>query len=246
MLSVSVIVKNEEKNLARMLDSVTWADEIVIVDTGSEDRTIEIAKSYGCRVYESEWLGFGKCKQLAVDYCKNQWVLSLDADEIVTPELRQKINEILQQEKKLAGYRIKRKSFYLNKLINHCGWNRDYTLRLFDKRRGRFNQKMLHEYVEVEGEIGLIKELLLHYTYPTINSHIARMVHYTDISSLEMFKQGKRSSLFSSFLRSIWKFIDMYFIKLGFLDGKSGFVLCFNSGMGVFWKYAKLWELNKR
>src|SRR5690554_1347385 len=124
MLSVSVIVKNEEKNLAQMLDSVTWADEIVIVDTGSEDRTIEIAKSYGCRVYESEWLGFGKCKQLAVDYCQNQWVLSLDADEVVTPELRQKINEILQQEKKLAGYRIKRKSFYLNKMINHCGWNR--------------------------------------------------------------------------------------------------------------------------
>lgn len=246
MLSVSVIVKNEEKNLPLMLDSVTWADEIVVLDTGSQDRTIEIAKSYGCKVYESEWLGFGKCKQLAVDYCTNQWILSLDADEVVTTELRQRIGEILEQPTKLAGYRIKRKSFYLNKMINHCGWNHDYTLRLFDKTQGGFNDKMVHESVQVPEPIGFIKEPLIHYTYPTTNSHIEKMMLYSTISSQEMFKKGKKGTLSGSFLRAIWKFLDMYFIKLGFLDGKAGFVLCFNSGMGVFWKYAKLWELNNK
>ncbi len=244
MLSVAVIVKNEEKNLPKMLDSIAWADEIVVLDTGSQDKTIEIAKAAGCLVYESEWLGFGKCKQIAVDYCSNNWILSLDADEVVTPQLKSKIESIIGNETKYSGYRIKRKSFYLNKMINHCGWNHDYTLRLFKKDKGHFNSKLVHESVQIEGNIGYIHEHLLHYTYPTINSHLTKMILYSDLASRSHSKK-KTTSLAGAYFKANWKFWKMYLFQLGFLDGKIGFILCFNSAMGVFWKYAKLWENQK-
>lgn len=246
MLSVAVIVKNEEKNLSRMLDSIDWADEVVILDTGSQDNTIQIARQAGCKVYESEWLGFGRCKQLAVNYCSHEWILSLDADELVTPGLKQRINEIITSKTHYSGFRIKRKSFYLNKMINHCGWNHDYTLRLFHKDKGQFNTKMVHESVQIDGEIGYIKEHLLHYTYPTINSHLSKMILYSDLASSSMHKKKKKSSLIGAYLKAKWKFCKMFVFQLGFLDGKVGFILCYNSAMGVFWKYAKLWELNRR
>ena len=246
MISVAVIVKNEEKNLPQMLESIAWADEIVILDTGSQDNTLVIAEKSGCKVYQSEWLGFGLCKQRAVDYCTHDWILSLDADEVVTDKLHSKVIEIIHGESKFSGYRIKRKSFYLNKMVNHCGWNNDYTLRLFRKDKGKFNNKMVHESVQIDGEIGYIEEHLLHYTYPTINSHLEKMVLYSDLASKSLFNQGKKSTLLGSFCKANWKFITMYIIKLGFLDGRIGFILSYNSAMGVFWKYSKLWEHNRK
>ncbi len=246
MLSVAVIVKNEEGNLPRMLESISWADEIIILDTGSDDNTKQIAKEAGCKVYESEWLGFGKCKQLAVNYCSHEWILSLDADEVVTPQLKTKIQQIIQSDFEYAGYRIKRKSFYLNKMINHCGWNHDYTLRLFRKNKGQFNTKLVHESVQIDGPIGYINDCLLHYTYPNIDSHISKMILYSGLGSVHLFNKGKKTSLFGAYLKANWKFWKMYLFQLGFLDGKVGFILSYNSAMGVFWKYAKLWELNRK
>jgi glycosyltransferase involved in cell wall biosynthesis len=246
MISVAVIVKNEEENLPKMLQSIAWADEIIIVDTGSQDNTIAIAQQAGCRVFQSEWLGFGKCKQLAVEHCSHKWILSLDADEVVTAKLQEKIRKITESEKSAAGYRIKRKSFYLNQMINHCGWNNDYTLRLFQKDKGKFNEKMVHESVQIDGEIGYIHEHLLHYTYPTINSHLEKMFLYSSLASTSQFKKGKKSTLIGSVCKANWKFCKMYIFQLGFLDGRKGFLLCYNSAMGVFWKYAKLWELKQK
>jgi glycosyltransferase involved in cell wall biosynthesis len=245
-LSVAVIVKNEEQNLSRMLDSIKWADEIVVVDTGSTDNTTIIAEKYACKVLHSQWLGFGKCKQFAVDNCTNEWILSLDADEVVTPELADKIKQIITHVNSLNGYRIHRISFYLGRMIRHCGWNNDYTLRLFRKSQGQFNQKSVHESVVINGTIGTIKELLLHYTYPTIESHLEKMNLYSNLSSLEMHQKGKRTTLMGAYFRSIWKVFQMYVLKAGFLDGKEGYILCRNSGMGIWWKYSKLWELNKK
>ncbi|MDP8232443.1 MAG: glycosyltransferase family 2 protein, partial [Candidatus Zophobacter franzmannii] len=126
-LSVAIIVKNEEYNLPRMLESIKWADEIVILDTGSTDRTMQIAQEFGAKLYQSEWFGFGKCKQIAVDKCENEWILSLDADEVLTPELVEELKRLIASNKSLNGYRIHRTSFYLGRKIKHCGWNRDYT-----------------------------------------------------------------------------------------------------------------------
>lgn len=244
-LSIAIITKNEEKNIVRCLESVKWADEIVVVDSGSTDRTVEICRNAGCRVELSEWLGFAKTKQKAVDLCKNDWVLVLDADEVITPDLKDRIQNELENPVH-TGYRIKRNSFYLGREIKHCGWDRDYTLRLFDNNKGRFNNKAVHESVQIlEGSIGKIKEPMMHYTYPSVTSHIEKMNTYSELGAGEIAQKGYSSNPVSAVLRGLVKFIKMYILKLGLLDGTEGFVLCVNSAYGVYLKYLKLWKLNK-
>ena len=162
-LSVTIITLNEEKNIERCLRSVQWADEIIVTDSGSTDRTVEICRKYTDKVLQIEWLGFGKTKKFAVDAATNDWIFSIDADEQVTDELKNKIQQIMKKPSAQA-YRIKRKSLYLGKIINHCGWGRDYPLRLFDRKAGNFNDKLVHETVEITGKILKINEPLLHYT----------------------------------------------------------------------------------
>lgn len=237
-LSVAIITKNEESNIERAIKSVFWADEIVVCDTGSSDNTIKICLENNCKVFSITWEGFGKAKQSAVDKTSNNWVLSLDADEVVTTELMNEIKTILQMPK-FNCYYIKRKSFYLGKEIKHCGWNNDYPKRLFDKRKAKFNDESLHESLIVEGERGKINSHLEHYTYPTIYYHFAKMNTYSDIAANKLINAGKRFSLLSSILFGVVKFVNMYIIKLGFLDGKVGFLLSLNSAIGVYLKYIK-------
>ncbi|VAX25484.1 Putative two-domain glycosyltransferase [hydrothermal vent metagenome] len=242
-ISAVIITKNEELNIERCLKSIQWVDEIVVVDSNSTDKTIEICNRYNCKVINSEWFGFGRTKKLAVDSASNNWILSIDSDEEVTQELESTIKEILK-DPKFNGYKIKRKSYYLGKMINHCGWNSDYPLRLFNREFGNFNEKNIHESINVKGKVGQIETILLHYTYPTISSHIIKLDKYTELQARELKKKGRHYSLFAVALFSIYKFINMYFLHLGFLDGKEGFVLCSNSAYGVYLKYLKLWELN--
>ncbi len=242
--SVAIITKNEEKNIGRCLESVKWADEIVIVDSGSTDKTLKICRKYNCKIIESEWLGFGKTKKFAVDSATNNWILSIDADEEVTPDLKKKILEILDNPK-FNGYKIKRKSFYINKWINHCGWNKEYKLRLFNKQFGNFNEQMVHESVKLNGKIAKINKILKHYTYPNISSHLQKIDRYSKLFATELFKNGKKTSIFMAILKGKIKFLQMYFLQLGFLDGKEGFILSLNSAYGVYLKYLKLWEMNK-
>ena len=242
--SVTIITKNEEKNIGRCLESVKWADEIVIVDSGSTDKTLKICRKYNCKIIESEWLGFGKTKKFAVDSATNNWILSIDADEEVTPDLKKEILGILDNPE-FNGYKIKRKSFYINKWINHCGWNKEYKLRLFNKQFGNFNEQMVHESVKLNGKIAKINEILKQYTYPNISSHLQKIDRYSKLSATELFKNGKKTSIFMAILKGKIKFLQMYFLQLGFLDGKEGFILSLNSAYGVYLKYLKLWEMNK-
>lgn len=242
-ISACIIAKNEEINIDRCLRSVSWADEIIVVDSGSDDETIEICKRYNCRIVETGWLGFGKTKSISVDSASNDWILSIDADEEVTEELKERILNILKGPE-YVGYRIKRDSFYLGRKIDHCGWNNDYPLRLFDKRFGNFNDRIMHEKVIVEGENGRVNEVILHHTYPTIESHVNRINRYSTLGAGEAFGKGKKSTVCGSVLRGMLKFVKMYFIQLGFLDGLHGLILSVNSGYGVYLKYIKLWELH--
>ncbi len=245
-LSVTIVTKNEEKNIERCLKSLTWVDEIVVLDTGSTDSTREICQKYNCKIVNSDWKGFGRTKKRAVDSAKNNWILSVDSDEEVTKELQSKIIMILNSPKNNA-YRIKRSSFYLDRMIKHCGWNSDYPLRLFNKEFGNFNDREIHEFVEMtdENNIGKIEEPLLHYTYPTIDSHIAKANRYSTLQAEEMKQKGKSYSLITAKVLAINKFVNMYFLRLGFLDGKEGFILCSIASFGVYLKYIKLWKLNK-
>ncbi|MFZ0390299.1 MAG: glycosyltransferase family 2 protein, partial [Calditrichia bacterium] len=177
-ISVVIVVKNEEKNISRCLNSVKWADEILVVDTGSTDRTREICRSFPCRLIEREWTGFGPTKKWAVEQAENDWVLSLDADEEVSASLRRKMDDLLQDDQSAAGYRIRRRSYYLGKVIRHSGWDHDFPLRLFNRTYGNFNQKAIHESVTLKGRIEKISEPVIHYPYPEIGTHLQKIDHY--------------------------------------------------------------------
>ncbi len=239
-----MIVKDEEDNIERCLQSLSWADEIVVVDSGSVDATVEICERYGCRIIRTEWLGFGRTKRFAVESALNDWVLSIDADEVVTEGLMERITASVESGR-FHAYRIKRNSFYLGRMIRYCGWRKDYPVRLFDRRYGNFNESEVHEKVVIDGEKGRIDDPLLHYTYPDIASHIDRINRYSTLGAQAAFRKGKRSSLTGSIVRGFLKFIKMYFTQLGILDGLSGLILSLNSGYGVFLKYFKLRELDK-
>lgn len=241
-LSATIITHNEEENIEKCLKSLHWVDEIVVVDSYSQDRTVEICKKYNCNVIQTEWLGFGKTKQVAVNHAVNDWILSIDSDEEVSETLTEKIKIILA-DPKYDGYKIKRNSFYLGKEIKHCGWNNDYPIRLFNKNYGRFNEKEVHESVVIDGTKGTIEDSIYHYTYPSISKHISKINRYTDLALKESNDKNTYSILTSIGLGFI-KFVKMYFLQRGFLDGKAGFLLSMNSAIGVYLKYIKMWKPN--
>jgi glycosyltransferase involved in cell wall biosynthesis len=241
-ISVAIIAKDEERNIERCLRSVQWADEVLVVDTGSTDKTIEICRTLGCRVLISEWLGFGKTKQHAVNAASFDWILSLDADEEVSVELREQIRNVLDSDLPYRGYRLRWKSFYLGAPIRFSGWNPEYHLRMFDRRYGNFNDHPIHESVEVTGEIGHIHADILHHSYPTVQSHITKLNRYTELGAEALRTSGRSATLLRAIASGTGRFLRMYILQLGFLDGKAGLVLAINSAFGVYLKYLKLWE----
>jgi glycosyltransferase involved in cell wall biosynthesis len=240
-LSVAIITKNEENNIMRCLESVRWADEIVVADSGSTDSTLDVCRRFDCRIVETDWLGFGPTKQLAAESASHDWVLSVDADEEVTDRLKEAIHQVLAKPQ-CKAYRIKRTSFYLGKMIRHCGWNRDYPVRLFHRAYAHWNDKSVHESLVVAGPLGTLEAPLLHYTYPTIESHVERMNRYSELCAQELLGRGGSCLIPSAVLRGMAKFLKMYVLQTGFLDGGAGFVLSYNSAVGVYLKYLKLWK----
>lgn len=244
-LTVTVLTMNEEDNIERCLKSIQWADEILVVDSGSTDKTMEICRKYGCSIIETTWLGFGPTRQLSIKHASYDWILVIDADEEVTEALAQRIKQILASPDEKKGYRFKRNAFYLDKLIKFC-WGRDFTLRLFNRKNGNYNDNSVHESVNLDAEIVKFKEQILHYTYPTIESHLNKINLYSSLGALQSYEKGKRSSIIKAVLRGFYFFIEMYFFRLGFLDGKEGFILSIISSYGSSIKYFKIWEIQKK
>jgi glycosyltransferase involved in cell wall biosynthesis len=247
-LSVIIITKNEENNIERCLQSVSWADEIVVLDSHSTDRTLEICRKYNCRTVQTEWLGFGQTKQKAVDMASNSWIFSIDADEEAGDGLKKYLQQILTNDaiNRFDGYRIKRQSWYLTGWIKYSGWNKDYPLRLFNKQRGVFNSNLVHESVMVKGKVTKIEEILYHYAYPDLQTYLRKMHQYGFLGADQKHAWGKSSSVFRAILHGFTTFVQMYFLKLGFLDGKNGLILAINSAFGVYIKYLVLWEKSLR
>jgi glycosyltransferase involved in cell wall biosynthesis len=212
-ISVSIITKNEESNIERCLESIKWADEVIVVDSGSTDKTLEICQTYRCKIIETEWLGFGSTKQIGVNAASNVWVLSIDADEEVTSELKNKILELTRLTQ-FHAFKIKRVSYYLKKRIKYSGWQTDYPLRLFNKQYGNFNDASVHESVVMDSNnISTIQALLYHYPYQSISSHIGKINLYTQLGAEKLFNKGKKASLIYAILSGVVKFTKMYLIK---------------------------------
>lgn len=244
-LSVAMIVKNEEQDLAACLDCVKgWVDEIVILDSGSQDNTKEIALAYGAKFYENlDWQGFGKQRQLAQQYVTSDYVLWLDADERITPELKQSILQAVEKNEKNTVYQIGRLSEVFGKQIRHSGWYPDYVIRLYPTHLAGYNNSLVHEKViyPENAKIDTLEGDMLHFTYKDLRHYLNKSAHYGTEWATQRAEQGKKGSLFSAFSHALNSFIKMYFIKRGFLDGKHGLLLAVLSAQSVFNKYADLW-----
>ena len=242
-LSVIIITKNEEKLISACLESVSFAEDIVVLDAGSKDNTTEIAKSFGCRVFVEEWKGYGPQKQSALEKTYHKWVLSLDADERIPPETAQIISQIIQDPKAQA-YSLPRKNFFHGKWIKHSGWWPDRVVRLFDKEHGKF-EGIVHETWVTEGKIIELNVPIEHYSYQNYSQMLKKMNEYSSTRARELYDKGIRVNLLTPFLHGGWMFIRSYFLKLGLLNGLDGFIISFINACNSFFKYAKLLEMQK-
>ena len=246
-LSVITLTLNEEHNIGECLSGVQWVDELIVVDSGSTDRTVELAKSFTNHVMNVEWKGYGATRNLALARCTGDWVLWLDADERVTPELSAEIQRIVQtDEKGIAAYSVARRAYFLGRWIKHCGWYPSRVTRLFRREKGRFTENNVHEQLRVDGVVRELRHDLLHYTDPNLKHYFAKFNRYTSLAA-EDFQAAGRSFRVSDLLVRPWfQFFKMYILRLGFLDGLQGFILSIVSSAYVFTKYAKLWELQRK
>jgi glycosyltransferase involved in cell wall biosynthesis len=243
-LSVVIICFNEEAILGRCLSAAKWADEIVVLDSFSTDRTLEIARQHATRVFQNEWQGYATQKALALTYASHPWVLSLDADEVVSPELAREIRSTLALEPDLAGYRIPRMTFYLGRFLRHC-WYPDFKARLFQKELGRWSEHEVHESLLLKGPVGRLKHPLLHYSFPSIQDHLRTIQEYTTLGAQSLGRSGRPFSLARLLGSPLFMFLQQYIGKRGFLDGIPGLVASGLSAFHEFVKYAKLYELRK-
>jgi len=244
-LSVIIITKNESVNIRDCLESVAWVDEIIVVDSASADGTIEIVREYTQQIYILEdWPGFGPQKNRALSYASKDWVLSLDADERVTPELRKEI-EVVLQNASANGYEIPRLSSFWGRIIQHSGWHPDFVLRLFRRGKGRFSDALVHESVQLQGSSVRLKQPLLHYSYRDFEDVISKLNSYSTAASAMLQRKGKEGGLLKAVLHGLWAFIRTYFFRAGFLDGKEGFMLAIMNAENSYYRYIKLWLKQK-
>ena len=242
-LSVTIITLNEGENISDALKSVKWADEIVVVDSGSSDKTVDICKEYTGKIFYNPWPGMNAQKAFAKSLAAHDWILNIDADERVTQELAIEIQDILERGGDCDGYFIPRKVYYLGRWIEHSGWYPDYKLRFFKTNKGRWGGIDPHDEVVVDGRVGYLKGDLHHYTYDSIEDHMATMNRFTCIAAEEYEKRGKKSGVLNLVTRPPLTFFKKYILKQGFRDGLPGFIIAVSSAYYVFLKYAKLWEL---
>ena len=248
-ISVAMIVKNEAADLAQCLDTVKdWVDEIIIVDSGSTDNTQEIAEQYGAKFYSHpDWPGFGKQRQRAQEYVTSNYVLGLDADERITPKLRESIQQAVQQDVPNTVYDIPRVSEVFGREIRHSGWYPDYVVRLYRTNYAGYNDSLVHEKV-VYPENTKVQKLtgdLEHFTYKSIHHYLVKSAGYAKAWADQRQAKGKKATLWQGVSHAIGCFVKMYILKAGFLDGKQGFLLAVLSAHSTFVKYADLWERNQ-
>jgi glycosyltransferase involved in cell wall biosynthesis len=243
-VSAIVVCFNEEHNIRGCLESLRWCDEIVVVDSFSTDRTLEICRQYTNRVIQHAWAGYRDQKAFAHSQATKEWVILVDSDERVSPDLQSEIREALRRDKgAYAGYAIPRLVFYLKRWWRRGGWYPDYDVRLFLRRRATWGGKDPHEKILVDGRVKKLEHPLYHYTYRNITDHIERINRFTSISSKELSKEGQRMRLFDALFRPAFRFFRSYILKRGFMEGFAGFYVAVTAAIYVFLRYAKLWEL---
>jgi glycosyltransferase involved in cell wall biosynthesis len=244
-VSVTIITRDEEADLEAALQSVAWADEILVVDSGSTDRTVDIARSAGARVVVRDWPGYVTQKNFAAAQAANDWILSLDADERVTPALAQEIRRVLEGPAS-AAYRIPRLTWHLGRWIRATDWYPDYQTRLYDRRAAQWSGRYVHETVTVNGATGRLQGELQHFAYRDIADHLETIDRYTTYAARQMYEDGRRASAWTLLLHPPGAFLRNYVARGGFRLGTVGFIVSTMNAYYVFLKFAKLWQLQSR
>lgn len=236
---------NEARQIRAVLESVKWADEIILVDSFSTDGTLEIAREYNARIISEKFSGFGKLRNLALDAAKNDWILSIDADERCTPELAAEVRRELSAPR-FDAYRVPRKSHFLGHWMRHSGWYPDYRQpQLFDRTKLRYNDELVHETYTLNGRLGLLREHVLQYPWDTVEIATAKLQRYSTLMAQRYAQAGKRSSLAKMLLSPPAMFLRIFVAQQGFRDGRYGLILAALYAYYTFLKYAKLWELKQ-
>jgi glycosyltransferase involved in cell wall biosynthesis len=244
-LSAIVITRNEAAKIADCLDSLAFCDERIVVDCGSEDDTARIAREHGARVEHHAFEGFGAQKNFALSLASGEWVLSVDADERVSPALAAEITTAIGKSG-ADGYEMPRSSSFLGRTMRHSGWYPDYVLRVFRRGRTRFSDKIVHERVVCEGPVRRLREPLLHVPVDRIEDALSRMDRYSSAGAEQMVASGRRVTFASGFLHGFWTFVRIYVLRAGFLDGREGLLLAIATAEGSYYRYMKAWLLARR
>lgn len=245
LISATIIAHNEADHIARAIHSLSCADEVIVVDSGSTDDTVDVARKCGARVFSHAWDGFAAQKNFAASQARHDWILSLDADEELDEAAQATVLGWKLGTPAAAGYQFARRAFYLGRWILHSGWYPDFKLRLYDRRRGEWKGAYVHESVTVDGQIETLAGEILHYTCDSLADHEQRIEFYTGLAAREMFERGERVSSIRRFFAPPWIFLNTYFLRLGILDGPQGFAIARMAARYVQNKYAKLSRLQE-
>jgi len=244
-ISAVVITYNEEKNIQRCLEGLKFADEIVVVDSESKDKTVSIAREYTEKIFIQKWPGFARQKEYACNLASFEWVLNIDADEVVTPELAQEIRRKIDIFPEIDGYWIRRRSKFLGRWIERA-WDSDWVLRLFRKEKAILEEKRVHEGVSLKGETGRLQGKIEHYPFENLSHNLKKLDSYTTLSALDMREKGKSGGLLKLVFSPIFGFFKIYILKQGFRDGIPGLILSVIHSFYIFTKYAKYWEMRNK
>lgn len=246
-LSVSIIVKNGEPLIRRCVESVAWADEIIVVDSGSTDRTCSICRELGAQVTQThDFPGYGQQKNRALDRTTGDWVLALDHDEWVTPQSRAEIEDAISNPGDIAAYALPRLSNFCGRDMRHSGWWPDPVIRLFRRGTGRFSEDHMHDRLVVKGAVGRLRHPLRHDPMPTLEHVLNKVNGYSSAGAQFNFEHGKRASLRTAVFHGSWAFLRTYFLRAGFLDGREGFMLAVSNAEGTYYRYLKLMKLGEK
>ncbi|MFN3403726.1 MAG: glycosyltransferase family 2 protein [Cytophagaceae bacterium] len=244
-ISAIVITKNEEANIARCLGSLNWVDEIILLDSGSTDSTMKIAAQFNnVKCLTTEWLGYSATKQAATDKSKNEWILWVDADEVISDQLREEIIG-LKSDNNHVAFEMPRKTFFMGQWVKHCGWYPGRVTRLFNKNSCRFNNKILHEGLDINGSTGRLKADILHYSYTSLYQYFDKMNYYGKFGAEELVRKGRKFGWHQLIINPLHTFIKTYFFNKGILDGTTGFIISVGSSFSNFIKYVNFYYLSK-
>ncbi|MBM5572173.1 MULTISPECIES: glycosyltransferase family 2 protein [Deefgea] len=245
-IGVAIITKNAQAHLAACLQSLTWCDQVVILDSGSTDQTLNIAQSHGAQIHQSiDWPGFGIQKNRAIALLETDWIFALDADEIVNAQLADSIQAAVQNPQSEV-YQLNRLSNYCGRWMRHTGWHPDYLPRLFKKGSARYSEDLVHERLIFSSSVSQLDGLLLHYSFDDLESVLDKINRYSSAGAQQRLNKGSRSSLSSAIFKGVWTFIRSYIIKRGFLDGREGFILSVSNAEGAYYRQLKLMYLQEK